>query len=352
MANHLATMPPVASAPDFKLFTVNDLVEFPDPEWLIDGMIEVGSLAVLYGPSKSAKSFAALDWALSVATGKLWHDRPVKKGRVVYIVGEGTRGAKKRVLAWEQENATHSAKRACFLMPAPQMLDAAHLAKLTAKIKEEDALISLVIFDTLATSFAGGEENSTKDMGGFIDACRKLQQELNGPTTVLLVHHTGKDLGKGERGSSALRGAADVMMRQTMDKTGLVTIKNDKQKDDAEFSDIRLRLKVCNIAPKESSEKSSTSCVLVKAVDPVLPAPSPAVAINQSQVFALKVLASCAPTTSGEWHMAVNDAKGQSVKDKTFQNWRTALVEKGLIACVLHTKKYQLTEAGDHFVAE
>ena len=82
---------------------------------------------------------------------------------------------KKRLLAWNQENAVASIKRAFSAAPAPQMLEAEHVLKLTAQIKAEDVTIALVIVDTLATSFVGGDENTSKDMGAFINTCRKLR---------------------------------------------------------------------------------------------------------------------------------------------------------------------------------
>ena len=43
--------------------------------------------AVIYGPSGEGKTFVALDWALSVATGRSWQGKQTKQGPVVYIAG-------------------------------------------------------------------------------------------------------------------------------------------------------------------------------------------------------------------------------------------------------------------------
>jgi hypothetical protein len=80
-----------------RLFTVREVLTLPDPQWLIEGMVEVGAQGVIYGPSGHGKSFVALDWALCVATGKPWSGRPTKKGPAVYVVAEGGRGIKKRI---------------------------------------------------------------------------------------------------------------------------------------------------------------------------------------------------------------------------------------------------------------
>ncbi len=88
-------------------------------------------------------------------------------------------------------------------------------------ISDEDALSTfidtiapttpeLVIIDTVARAMTGYDENSTRDMGLFIRACNQVMRRLD--CAVLLVHHTNKG-GREERGSGALRGAADAMLR-------------------------------------------------------------------------------------------------------------------------------------------
>src|SRR5688500_3788914 len=90
--------------PKFKLFSIEELSALPSPEWLIDGVIERNALGVIYGPSGSGKSFLALDVALSVAADKPWHGQKVSAGPVVYVIGEGRGGTKKRLDAWMKEH--------------------------------------------------------------------------------------------------------------------------------------------------------------------------------------------------------------------------------------------------------
>ncbi len=79
--------------------------------------------------------------------------------------------------------------------------------------------------DTLARC-SSAEENSATEVGQVIRTLDSLRHALAG-CTILVVHHTGKDLSKGERGSSALRGAMDTLIK--LDGDG--TVKFDKQKD-------------------------------------------------------------------------------------------------------------------------
>lgn len=65
----------------------------------------------------------------------------------------------------------------------------------------------LIIIDTLARCLGEAEENLAKDMGAFIAGCYKLKGETN--TSILIVHHTGKDESRGARGSSVLTASLD-----------------------------------------------------------------------------------------------------------------------------------------------
>jgi RecA-family ATPase len=72
-------------------------------------------LVVLYGDPAAGKSFLALDWGLSVATGVPALGHEVKKGEVVYIYGEGIRGLRQRAEARLKEHnlPTHRAFGRC-----------------------------------------------------------------------------------------------------------------------------------------------------------------------------------------------------------------------------------------------
>ena len=65
-----------------------------------------------------------------------------------------------------------------------------------------------VIIDTLARAMAGMEENSAKDMGAAIAGMETISSALDCAVTV--IHHSGKDTSRGERGSNSLRGAAEA----------------------------------------------------------------------------------------------------------------------------------------------
>lgn len=84
-----------------RVLTYSDMVAMPEPEWLIEGVIQKRSAAVMFGKSNSFKSFLAIDMALSVATGRVWQGQSVAHGRVLIVATEGANGVGRlRVPGW------------------------------------------------------------------------------------------------------------------------------------------------------------------------------------------------------------------------------------------------------------
>jgi hypothetical protein len=93
----------------------------------------------------------------------------------------------------------------------------------------------LLVVDTMARTMVGGDENAARDVGRFIQSV-----DAQDVTARLVVHHTGKD-GLFERGSNALRGAADLMVRLERDgQSPRVSVTCDKSKDFDRWAPITL----------------------------------------------------------------------------------------------------------------
>lgn len=209
----------------------------PPPAPLVAGVLDLDTLALLYGPSGSTKTFVALDLALSVATGTWWHGHKVEAGPVLYVVAEGLGGIGARVDAWEQQRRVWTAGETYWLPLAVNLLnvDAAHgLAELVA-----DYTPRLIVLDTLARCIVGGDENAAKDVGIAVDAAERLRRASG--ACVLLVHHSGKDQAAGARGSSALRGAVATEI-EVSHADGITTLKQLKQRDRVAADPMRLAL--------------------------------------------------------------------------------------------------------------
>jgi hypothetical protein len=237
-----------------KILTRSDLRNLPDPEPLIDNVLDQGTTALLYGSWGTIKTFIALDWAASVATGRPWQSRASRQRRVLYVVGEGAFGFKGRVDAWEagwRRNITDG------------QLDTLPFAVNLTRPTEVDNLRALVdwggydfvILDTLARCMVGADENSAKDCGVVVDAMTKILASTPGGRGVVLgVHHAGKD-GKTMRGSSAFESGVDTVYFSTQDERWY-DLTREKRKDGPEHDHHLLEL---------DAMPGTNSCVINKS---------------------------------------------------------------------------------------
>lgn len=175
----------------------SQLADLPPIEWLRKPILPKQGLSVIYGASGDGKSFYALNLALEVA----------QASSVVYMVGEGQYGYPARVGAWVKHHK-RSEGSLYMHMESVSLSDSMALETFIDTIQPTNP--DLIIVDTVARAMTGYDENSTRDMGLFIQACNHLMKRLD--CAVLLVHHTNKG-GQEERGSGALRGASDAMIR-------------------------------------------------------------------------------------------------------------------------------------------
>jgi hypothetical protein len=219
--------------------------------WIIKGVLPQAEVGILYGQSGSGKTFFMLDLAATVARGADWRGRKVSDCRVVYVAAEAREGIKKRMDAYDQHICADGIRPA-IIASAPNLLSTD-----TSKLAEAIGSAGLIILDTMAASHSG-DENSAKDMGLFLAACKDLSHATG--AMVLAVHHTGKEDSKGMRGSSALFAGADFVME---------VFKNDnehgamlsKSRDDVTGTSFSFVLKRVVVGHDEDGDEVTT-CVV------------------------------------------------------------------------------------------
>lgn len=225
-------------------------------EWLIDEHLQTSTIATLIGETGCGKSFLAIDFALSIASGASWQGYEVKQGGVLYICGEGNAGIRVRMAAWESErNISDHSNFAVSTGPA-FLLDATCLESLRANIeiaKQKLDVINLIVVDTLNTNWGNGNENEARDMTNFVNACKELQNETG--ACVLIVHHTGHGKADRGRGSSVLKAAVDTEML-LYKKNDSLMLELSKQKDGHCIPKQSYKLKVVGL------DNGETSCVV------------------------------------------------------------------------------------------
>lgn len=246
-----------ASAPNisrYKLLGSTLMQALPPLVWCIKGVLPAEGLAALYGPSASGKSFLALDMAAAIAQGSTWFGCRTHATTVVYVALEGEGGFKNRVTAWERENA----------MPIPSALNFVMQPFKINNVQDVDDLASVVprgsviFIDTLNRSAPMADENSSKDMGAILEGAKQLQIAISG--LVILIHHTGKDAGKGLRGHSSLFAALDGAIQ--VDRTVMTrTWEVAKAKDGEDGKKFPFKLKY-HVLGQDQDGDEITSCTV------------------------------------------------------------------------------------------
>lgn len=242
-----AYLPPPSPAADdiaakggrIRLMSIADVMNLPDPEFLIDRHIPKDGFGILYGDPGSGKSFIALDMALHLAYGlDDWHGDEIKpksddrKGRVLYIAGEGAHGFRARIRAWQSANhealGGRSADSFAFIFQPMNFLRQEDVSELLAAVANAGGDFDMIIVDTISRAIPGADENLQKDMTTFVSACDALRTTTG--AFVLGVHHTAK--AGGMRGSSVFLGQADVVFSLERKKGATVgKLVCEKQKD-------------------------------------------------------------------------------------------------------------------------
>jgi hypothetical protein len=229
--------------PTFRTLNLDDLEDMPEPEWLIAGVLPATSMTTLYGAPGAAKSFWALDAALSVATGHTFHGADVKTGKVLYSLGEGIRGLRYRIESWLLAHPTADRdllRENLMVIPkAVHLLDQHESAALLNTI-ENVGDVQLLIIDTLARAMVGGDENSAGDIGSAVAVCDRVRDRSGAAT--LIVHHMDAQ-GTKARGSTALPGASDAMLKMVKDDIQhVITVTCTKMKDGEPFKPMHYSL--------------------------------------------------------------------------------------------------------------
>lgn len=312
----------VANARPLRCAWLEDLAHLPPPSWLIEDILPQGGLVALCSDPGEGKTFLAIDWALSIASGRDWNGRKVVEGPVVYVIGESPGGMFKRFGAWQQVNGQCKAKN-FFVVKEPVQLHKESEAKSLTNVLEAAGLNpSLIVFDTFARCFVGGDENSSKEVGEWVHAALKLQNTYG--ATVLLLHHLTKKTGQ-LRGSSAMKGATETVIRLEKAKGGAVRVECERQKDDAPFEPFLMKWQE---VPEVNSAVLAMTTENAKA----------GLAKPKREVL-MRLVSFPNGATSNEWRLKVAD-----IPKRSFYNYRDDLESGGFVR--LQDEIYTLTELG------
>lgn len=195
-------------------------------DWLVEPIIPRGRMTAISAPAKAGKSVLALEIAAAVATGRpCLHQSAGPPQHVCYFDLEMTSAdlmERLSNLGYSDDDDLSYLHYA--IMPNLPGLDTPAGGKAIIDYIT-DINPALVVFDTMARVVAG-KENDADTYRNFYrwTAIHLKAQHI----TILRLDHTGKDLEKGQRGSSEKAGDVDLVWQMTVtgdDPTHTVTMK-------------------------------------------------------------------------------------------------------------------------------
>jgi hypothetical protein len=197
----------------------------PVHSWAIQNYLTEGTVSLLYGKKDTYKSFVAISMGMAVAAGVGWYGNKTERGGFAYLCGEGRSGIAGRMEAWCVRNKVDPKELPLFLGKQRMKLDDPGEVQTISDslVQTIEALgwpkLRVLIIDTLSSSTPGLDENDAGAMSLAIDNVKALICDRIGCAAVI-VHHAGKDMERGARGSSALEANSEAVFTSTRKDEG------------------------------------------------------------------------------------------------------------------------------------
>src|SRR5262245_25403126 len=135
----------------FVLFS--DLAVTSSKEWLVHNMLGHGEASAMYGAPGSGKSALAEDMGLHIAAGRPWHNRPVRRGGVLYIALERRKLVERRAIAFRSKHGVSDLPFA-FVGGVHDFRDATTAGYFAEMAREIESItaepVVLIVIDTLS----------------------------------------------------------------------------------------------------------------------------------------------------------------------------------------------------------
>lgn len=205
---------------EWRFYTREECRYIPPPSWTVKGLLPDNAHIGLYGESGTMKSFIALDIGMSLAMAlKAFGEFETFGGGkpVIYFAGEGFHDiAKKRQTAWEihRDIEPYSTKN-FYTFPRVPFSNSPEEVKIGLDTIKKHILkgqpLGVCIIDTLSRALNGADEDKSYSATQYFTMLDEIKEQL-GANITITVGHFGKDLLRGERGSSNFRASYDTII--------------------------------------------------------------------------------------------------------------------------------------------
>lgn len=193
--------------------------------WHIEGLLPEGRAGLIYGDEQVLKSFIAVKMGVDLAMDCVKHHGDSKQkgieypivnhGPVIFIATEDYIGidTRSREAILDRDPDADPSKVPFFLLDgAPNMTNPGEVDML---IKAIEAATNgkppvAVFIDTAVFAMGESDEDKAKDVKKAYEGAKTIIRHFDGKPSVFYVHHTGKDISKGARGSSNWTRSSEV----------------------------------------------------------------------------------------------------------------------------------------------
>ena len=251
----LPTKLPLVDLYESQTYKAERVFDLPRPRYIVPKLLLENSIATIYGQKGNGKTHYSLALALEIARGGEWNGHTLKPRPVFYLVGEGSSSVVERLEAWKQftgEDLPENFETG-HIQPAPQLLQADQLAGFVELLQRRKWSSGVVFLDTFQTATVGLDEISGRDMGEAIEALKVIARETN--STVIIVHHAGKVLERGQRGHSSLGASVETEIEVSQDSnSGSIKAKVVKMRTAPDGWETSYKLELISLPPIASNE--------------------------------------------------------------------------------------------------
>ena len=312
-----------ARALTYKLQRLSDYPVIPSTDRLINPYLPLGGQIVLAALPKTFKTYVGLSWACCVATGHKWLERPVKKGRVLYIALESYHGVLRRKEAWRKKHGYSKQDLddiVCITVPINFAQDGSTYNAF-ADLATQRFRPDFIVIDTWFKSTAGADVSDQAEMTAALDRLTVFQKTLEEVTefkdslpqvTVLILAHTDKK-GLDLFGSIAQFANCDVLYMLNRQEHALeVTLSCMGARDIEEPADLTIGLEKVVIETANGPEENLTVVKEVTIMD------KPGSEIGKDHTLAKDVLVALGAAGYDQWYEEMKSRRGGKLSTAAF----------------------------------
>lgn len=358
-AEHPKEAPKAKASSALALTYYDELSDAPPKFWIIKSVLARGETSNWFGPPGVGKSVLMTDLAFHVAAGMDWRGyRSKERCGVVYIALERGALVNRRLSAYRRVHG----KADLPIAVASNVIDLKNkncVKLIVDTVRAAEARfgcdVGLLVIDTISKGIAagGGDEDKAKDVNIVLANLRRVEELTN--VHIACVGHTGKDEGRGHRGSNANLGDVDLMVQISGDG-GVKTATVIKINDGAEGPLTHYKIESALLGTDEDGDPITTAVISDDAAEATQEAKVKK-GLSGAQRRAMELLTRCindrgrpAPSSAGfppytrvvlldEWHEAcergsLSSAKEKDDRDRIFRRAKDDLQTFKRIACL------------------